>query len=70
MDRYMLLEHSRLSTDVANLQQQLVVSCPASGLKARSVHSFLSQLYCYKKDLLKELDLRMAEHEPEATRLN
>ncbi len=70
MNRYMLLEHNRLSTDVAELQQRLVVSCPGSGLKARSVHSFLSQLYRYKKDQLKDLDLRLADHESEPGRLN
>ncbi len=70
MDRYLLLEHNRLSTDVARLQQQLVVSRPGIGLKTRSVHSFLSQLYRYKQDLLKDLDQRLAEVEPEKRRLN
>lgn len=63
MNRYLQLEHIRLSTDVADLQQRLVVSRPGIGLRSRSVHSFLSQLYRYKKDLLKDLDLRMAEEE-------
>jgi len=41
MNSFMLLEHSRLSTDVAELQQRLVVNRPGTGLKARSVHSFI-----------------------------
>jgi|GEM_PF-4404707 len=68
MNRYIQLEHSRLCTDVAELQQRLVVSSPGIGLRSRSVHSFLSQLYRYKKDLLKDLDMRMAEADrPERT---
>ena len=70
MDRYLHLEHNRLTTDVAQLQQRLVVNRPGTGLKARSVHSFLRQLYCYKKDLLKELDLRVAELESVPSALN
>ncbi len=70
MNSFMLLEHSRLSTDVAELQQRLVVNRPGTGLKARSVHSFLNQLYRYKKDLLKTVDLRLAEQETASRKLN
>ncbi len=70
MNSYMLLEHTRLSTDVAELQQRLVVSHPGTGLKARSVHSFLSQLYRYKKELLKTVDLQLAEMESASGKLN
>ena len=70
MNSYILLEHTRLSTDVAELQQRLVVCRPGTGLKARSVHSFLNQLYCYKKDLLKTVDFRLAELESRPGNLN
>ena len=70
MNSYILLEHTRLSTDLAELQQRLVVCRPGVGLKARSVHSFLNQLYCYKKELLKTVDLRLAEQKSTPGNLN
>jgi len=70
MNRYLLLEHSRLSSDVAHLQQQLVMHRPGIGLKARSVHSFLDLLCRHKQDMLKDLDLRMVEQERPLNTLN
>ncbi len=69
MNRYIQLEHSRLSTDVAMLQQRLVLHRPGIGLRARSVHTFLNQLYRYKQDMLKELDVRMAREQSSSERV-
>ena len=61
MNRYLLLEHGRLKADIADLDQRLASTRPAPGLKARSVVSFLSQLRRHKREMLKELDLRLTD---------
>jgi hypothetical protein len=60
MNRYMILEHGRLEADIASLDQRLAGTRRATGLKARSVQSFLSQLRRHKREMLKELDRRLA----------
>ena len=60
MNRYMLLEHGRLQADIAQLDQRLAGRGRATGLRARSVLSFLSQLRRHKREMLKELDRRLA----------
>ena len=61
MDRYMILEHGRLQADIADLDQRLAAIGRGPGLKARSVLSFLSQLRRHKRDMLKDLDLRLTD---------
>ncbi|MFT5172291.1 MAG: hypothetical protein ACI8W7_000455 [Gammaproteobacteria bacterium] len=60
MNRYMILEHGRLQADIASLDQRLAGTRRVTGLKARSVVSFLSQLRRHKSEMLKELDRRLA----------
>ena len=59
MDRYMITEHGRLKADIADLETRLASAHSGPGLKTRSVHSFLSQLRRHKREMLKELDLRL-----------
>ena len=61
MNRYMILEHGRLQADIADLDLRLANIRPAPGLKARSVLSFLSQLRRHKREMLKDLDLRLTD---------
>ena len=61
MNRYMILEHGRLQADIADLDQRLSVTRSGPGLKTRSVRSFLSQLRRHKRELLKDLDLRLTD---------
>jgi len=61
MNGYMILEHGRLQADIAALDLRLAGTRRAPGLKARSVRSFLSQLRRYKREMLKDLDYRLAD---------
>lgn len=60
MTRYMQMEHTRLQADIADLDVRLAHTSPGPGLKSRSVSSFLSQLRRYKREMLKDLDYRLA----------
>ncbi len=61
MNRYMILEHGRLQADIAELDQRLASTGRGPGLKARSVLSFLSQLRRHKREMLKDLDIRLTD---------
>lgn len=60
MTRYMLLEQNRLASDIQALDARLECVTRGPGLKARSVRSFLAQLRRHKRDMLKDLDQRLA----------
>jgi len=60
MTRYMLLEQTRLATDIQALDARLAGVTRGPGLKARSVRSFLAQLRRHKRDMLKDLDQRLS----------
>ena len=61
MNRYMIVEHGRLQADIADLDLRLARTRPGPGLRARSVRSFLSQLRRHKREMLKDLDQRLAQ---------
>lgn len=61
MDRYMILEHGRLQADIAELGVRLASTGSGPGLKSRSVRSFLAQLRRHKREMLKDLDLRLTD---------
>lgn len=60
MTRYMILEHDRLASDIEALDARLAHVTRGPGLKARSVCSFLGQLRRHKREMLKDLDRRLA----------
>jgi hypothetical protein len=57
----MQLEYDRLQADIAELEARITHSKRGPGLRARSVRSFLSQLSRHKREMLRDLDLRLAE---------
>ena len=61
MNQYMILEQGRLQAEISELDVRLAGTRPAPGLKARSVLSFLSQLRRHKREMLKDLDQRLAD---------
>lgn len=61
MTRYMQLEHSRLQADIEALDQRLATTKRGPGLRTRSVNSFLSQLRRHKREMLKDLDVKLAD---------
>ena len=61
MTRYMQLVYVRLEADIADLETRIASSKRGPGLRARSVRSFLSQLRRHKREMLRDLDLRLAE---------
>lgn len=60
MTRYMQLEHTRLQADIEALDQRLATTSRGPGLRTRSVNSFLSQLRRHKREMLKDLDVKLA----------
>ena len=70
MTRYMMMEHDRLAADIVALDERLAKTKPAPGLRARSVHSFLSQLRRHKREMLKDLDSRIAEEGSASSKMN
>ncbi len=60
MNRYMQLEHNRLEADIADLDARLAHTKRGPGLRSRSVRSFLAQLRRHKREMLKDLDQRLA----------
>jgi hypothetical protein len=60
MTRYMQLEHTRLQADIEALDQRLATTKRGPGLRTRSVNSFLSQLRRHKREMLKDLDVKLA----------
>lgn len=60
MTRYMILEQDRLASDIKALDARLAHVSRGPGLKKRSVCSFLDQLRRHKRDMLKDLDRRLA----------
>ena len=61
MNRYIITEQGRLQSDIAELDQRLAGTRQGPGLKKRSVRSFLSQLRRHKSEMLKDIDLRLAD---------
>lgn len=60
MTRYMQLEHTRLQADIEALDARLATTKRGPGLRTRSVNSFLSQLRRHKREMLKDLDVKLA----------
>ena len=61
MTRYMQLEHTRLQADIEALDERIATTQRGPGLRTRSVNSFLSALRRHKRDMLKDLDLKLGE---------
>ena len=60
MNRYMQLEHTRLQADIEALDERIASAKRGPGLRTRSVNSFLSQLRRHKREMLKDLDIKLA----------
>ena len=59
MNRYVIAEQQRLEADLADLESRLARSKKGPGLRTRSVRSFLSALRRHKREMLRDLDLRL-----------